>query len=328
MSKLKVGIAIVSFFLVTASVYFIGRGEIFSYSKSAGKKAIVVVLPSSSNPYWVDVRRGAEGAQVEVPDFRVEVKATTGDQDAKAQAFMLSDLAARADVAAVVLGPASKSEPVAALAQLARKNIRCVVIDTVLDENKLKEFGFKPDAFVGSDNLDGAAKAAQAIAAELKRRNKPQPHYVLVLEGDRVHQSAIDRAEGFYAEAKRLGMEVEGVRADWSRSKAQDLATSKFLAGRKPQAVFASNDDMAIGVVTGLKSLGVDKANWPVIVGFDYTEPAIRAIEAGEMLGSAKQDPVKMARIGVLLARQAATNDPALPTKPVSLEIEIHPLAK
>lgn len=326
MTRREILIAAIVVVAIAVLSYFVGRNQ--NVDIKSNKKSIVVILPSSTNPYWIDVRRGAEEARAEVPDFNIEVKVTAGDQDAKAQTFMLNDLAARTDVAAVVLGPASASEPIAALAQLARKKVPFVVVDTMLNEQKLKEFMISPAAFIGSNNRDGAEKAARAIENELKRRNAISPFRVLVLEGNRVHQSAIDRADGFYDEAKRLGMEVEGVRAEWNRAKAQDWTTEKFSGGEKPQAIFASNDDMAIGAITALKSLNLDKKSWPVIVGFDYTDVAIRAIEAGEMLGSAKQDPVKMGRMGVRFARQIAKRDPALPTIPQYLSIDIYPLTK
>lgn len=314
--------------LLLAAVLAFAFASLLSRGKGGPNKRqrIVVVLPSSTNAYWLDVRQGAEDARRDVGEFDVEIKVSTGDQDSKAQAFMLEDLASQANVAAVVVGPASASEPIPALAHLDRKGIATVVIDTTLNEQKLKEFGYQPKAFVGSNNRDGARKAARAIAEEVKKRGSlPPPYSVLVLEGNRVHQSGIDRAEAFYEEARILGMTTEGVRADWNRAKAQDWTTQKFSAGRRPSAIFASNDTMALGAIAALKSLAIGADEWPVIVGFDYTEPAIRAIESGDMFASARQDPIAMAKMGVRLARQAALKDPALPSAPQYLPVDIFP---
>lgn len=325
--KLLIFSALVVLAVAAALGFFMKRsGDSVNGDAEKSKRAIVVVLPSSTNQFWLDVRRGAEEARAKVPGFRVEIKVSTGDQGAKAQTLMLTDLQVRSDVAAVLLGPASAADPVSALAALDRKGVPSVVIDTTLDPAETQKYDYRPRAFIGSDNPGGAEKAAQAIHDELQRRKIASPYRVLVLEGNRVHQSAIDRADGFYARARTLGMEVEGVRADWNPAKAQEWTAQKFINPRRFHAIFASNDDMALGAVAGLKSLGIERGHWPLIMGFDYTEPAIKAIVAGEMFASVRQDPVRMGTEGVLLAAQAANKDPAIPSKPHYLPADVHPV--
>ena len=117
------------------------------------------------------------------------------------------------------------------------------------------------------------------------------------------------------------------MRGEWSRAKAQDLTTQKFVAG-KFDAIFAGNDEMALGAVTGLRSINLDRKRWPIVVGFDYTSDAIKAIEIGDMFGSVRQDPVGMGKAGVKLAQQAANKDPRMPTTPTYIPVEVYPKPK
>ena len=66
------------------------------------------------------------------------------------------------------------------------------------------------------------------------------------------------------------------------------------------QAVFAQNDEMALGAVEAIGAVG--KTDAITVVGFDGTEDGLKAIKAGKMSATVAQQPEEMGK----LALQAA----------------------
>ncbi len=271
---------------------------------------IAVVLPSAVNPYWLEVRTGAEDAASQLRgqyDVRIEASQS---MDAASQTSLLNGFLTRGNVDALVLGPASDTDTVPTVSKYSVAGIPVIVIDTELNPVAVKANNVKVAAFIGSDNVDGGYKAGEVMLKALA--NHTGSPRVLLLEGLPVHQSAIDRANGFM---KAVGDHFQVVRenGEWSRDKAQEIVASKF-SREKFAGIFGSNDEMALGAIAALKALHVSKAQWPVIVGFDATPDGLAAIKSGEMFATIKQDGRELGRQGVLDAVKALKHDPSLQT--------------
>ncbi|EJJ29872.1 ABC-type sugar transport system, periplasmic component [Rhizobium sp. CF142] len=61
-----------------------------------------------------------------------------------------------------------------------------------------------------------------------------------------------------------------------------DLTTNWITAGRPIDAVFANNDEMAIGAIQALKAAGVSMDS-VVVVGIDATQDALAAMANGDL---------------------------------------------
>src|SRR5580700_540019 len=121
---------------------------------------IVVILPSPSNPYWIEVRRGVDHASAELGDRYLVESQSSLDMDATSQVGLLNGYLSRNAVDALVLGPASDSETVATVSKYSALNIPIVLIDTELNAKEVALNQVKISAFIGSDNIDGGHKAA------------------------------------------------------------------------------------------------------------------------------------------------------------------------
>ncbi|MCB1490152.1 MAG: sugar ABC transporter substrate-binding protein, partial [Bauldia sp.] len=103
--------------------------------------------------------------------------------------------------------------------------------------------------------------------------------------------------------------------ADWDTAKAQ-AAMENILTGNPGlKAVFASNDNMALGAVEALKSAGM--LDQVMVVGFDANPNAAESILAGEMTASVAQNPMNMGRFGVenaLKVKHGEKIDPIIDT--------------
>jgi LacI family transcriptional regulator len=109
--------------------------------------------------------------------------------------------------------------------------------------------------------------AARAITAHLLDKGHRRIGFI---RGPRVHLVSMRRFNG-YANAiggKNLRIDpaliVEG---DFSRQSGRELAGKLFAA--KPTAIFASNDEMAIGVIEAARTANIDIPRQISLVGFD-----------------------------------------------------------
>ena len=75
---------------------------------------------------------------------------------------------------------------------------------------------------------------------------------------------------------------VDEQTATWQRNLASDLMTNWLTAGSQPDVVVANNDEMAIGAILAMKSVGVDMAD-VIVAGIDATPDALAAMAGGDM---------------------------------------------
>ena len=99
--------------------------------------------------------------------------------------------------------------------------------------------------------------------------------------------------------------------AMWDKVKGNDLMRT-FIASiglDKIEAVFANNDDMALGVVEMLKAEGYnsgDPNKYIPVVGIDATAPALEAIKEGSLLGTVLNDAINQGKTVVTIANATA----------------------
>lgn len=155
-----------------------------------------------------------------------------------------------------------------------------------------------------SGTMQGVALAAYWDAhpeADLNGDGKIQ--YVMI-KGEPGHQDAELRTEYSIKYLTDNGYEVECLAEDtamWDRVKGQDKMAT-FLAAHPDEieAVFANNDDMALGAINALQAVGYNKPGEEgskiiPVFGVDAVDAAKEKIAAGEMTGTIKQDAVGMA---------------------------------
>lgn len=116
-----------------------------------------------------------------------------------------------------------------------------------------------------------------------------------MLKGEPGHQDAELRTKYSIQAVTDAGIQVEKLAEDtgmWDRVKGQEKMAA-FLAanGDKIEAVFANNDDMALGAIEALKAAGYFKDNkYMPVVGVDATAPGVAALKDGTMLGTVLND--------------------------------------
>lgn len=160
--------------------------------------------------------------------------------------------------------PPSVSEDQKLVDLLTAAGCRCVrIASVVLDE---------PENTVKTHDSDGAAQAARHLA-ELGHRN------IVHIRGPVSFRSSHERWRGFREVLGEYGIEVSPdsvLEAGYTFDTGLVRATEALSRKNRPTAIFAGNDEMAIGVYQAAHNLGIPVPEQLSVVGFDDTPIASR----------------------------------------------------
>jgi ABC-type sugar transport system substrate-binding protein len=165
-----------------------------------------------------------------------------------------------------------------------------------------------------TNNVEVGKMEVQYLLEALRKTDKPKPYKIACAWGHPGASSAEDRKEGSLMALKPLvdtgEVEIvsEQAHEGWSRSLALDYIAT-VLAKVKLDAVFSSNDDMALGAIAAVKTAGLTPGKDVFIAGVDAIEEAQEAIKAGEMVVSIAQANYAMAYWSILAGFQHVAFD-------------------
>ena len=110
---------------------------------------------------------------------------------------------------------------------------------------------------------------------------------VAELQGTSGASAAIERSEGFHKVADSKLNVVASQTANFNRTEGMSVMENMLQADGDIKAVFAANDEMALGAVEAMSGAGKNV----LVVGFDATDDAIAAVKAGRMAATVAQQP-------------------------------------
>lgn len=98
---------------------------------------------------------------------------------------------------------------------------------------------------------------------------------VVHIAGPRKWMDARERILGWREERERWGLPpAEPIRADWNAVRGYEVAGALLAKGAPPSAIFAANDQLALGVLRALAEAGVAVPGTVSVVGYDDVEGA------------------------------------------------------
>lgn len=142
--------------------------------------------------------------------------------------------------------------------------------------------------FIGvySDDVE-----AGRLQGEFFKKNLPPNAKIVYLEGTSSQSGAQKRWEGFSESCLKARPDVKLLSmmdGDYSRTEAMKIMSIWLSIFPEINAVIAGNDEMALGAVAALKA--ANRLNGTLVSGVDATGDALKAIQAGEMVQTIKQD--------------------------------------
>ncbi len=134
-------------------------------------------------------------------------------------------------------------------------------------------------------------REAGRMQGEYMAKNLPPGAKVVYLMGESTQKGAIKRWEGFKEACldKRPDVQLlSKVDAKWSKAQGMKSLTLWMKLFPQIDGVIAANDNMALGAIQALKDAG--RLQGVLISGVDATEAGLKAVQAGEMVQTVKQD--------------------------------------
>jgi ribose transport system substrate-binding protein len=266
---------------------------------------IVVIPKGLTHEFWQSILRGAQRAARDLAAKGIPTEiiwdGPLKENDALAQ-IRIVDRRISTGVDGIVLAPQHSRTMVGPVSRAAARGIPVVIIDSGLDPSAASLFV----KYVATDNENGGYQAARHLLHVLRDIDgKVEPRLIL-LRYQIGSESTDKRERGFekyIEEQEQAGMfKVRWLSKDHYAGATRDTAKREALPlisrfREEIDGIFAPNESSANGVLDALRSLGLNKKIR--LMGFDSSEPLLRAVEAGDIEGLILQDPYKMGYMGV-----------------------------
>jgi ribose transport system substrate-binding protein len=266
-----------------AALLLLAAGAALAGCERKGADAFVVGFSQmeSDNPW-----RNAETQSLrdEAQKRGVELVVTDAQGQTAKQVADVEDLIARR-VSVILLAPREFEGLAPALQAAKAANIPVILID----RQAAGTAGTDYVTFLGSNFVQQGQRAAEWLAKTTNGQAK-----IVELSGTPGSSVAADRAKGFREElAKHPGMSIVASQTG-NFSRAQGERVMQNLAqslGAQVTAVYAHNDEMALGAIQALKGAGRQPGKDVTVVSIDGQRAALEAIQAGELGATVESNP-------------------------------------
>ena len=267
---------------------------------AAAQDTIAMVVSTLNNPFFVTMKEGAEKKAKEL-DYKLIV--LDSQNDPSKELANVEDLLVRG-VKAILINP-TDSDAVSNAVRMANKaNTPVFTLDRAANNGEVV-------SHIASDNVAGGEMAGKYISEKIGKDAK-----IVQLEGIAGTSAARERGEGFMKAVKSEKMQLLASQpADFDRTKGLNVMENLLSSQPQTQAVFAQNDEMALGAFRAVQASGKDI----LIVGFDGTEDGIAAVKRGLLGATIAQQPSLIGEIGVESAVAVLTGKTVAKNIPVPL---------
>lgn len=258
-------------------------------------------VSTQNNPFFVSLKKGVEE---QAKTMGLKVKIVDAQNDPAKQANDISDLL-ESGVTVLIVNPVDSAAISTSVEAANNKKIPVITVDRSADKGTVV-------SHIASDNVKGGEMAAKLIADKMGNGAK-----VAELEGIPGASATRERGQGFHNIADKMLTVVTKQTAEFDRTKGLNVATNMLQANPDVVAIFAHNDEMALGAIQAAKSAGKQI----FIVGFDGTEDAQKAIQDGTMAATIAQQPELMGKLAVETAAKVVKGEKVEAKIPAELKL-------
>ncbi len=274
-----------------------------------GKTVMGVSLLNLSSEFIVLLNRAMER---KAGELGVRLIVNDAQRSAEKQVQQVEGFIAQ-KVDAIILNPCEQAASSPAVDQARAAGIPIVNVNS--------ETQSAPTAFVGSRDEESARLAMEYVSRRLEGRGS-----VVMMEGFLGQTAQLKRRTGaMEVFSKQAGLQLLAAQtAEWDRAKAVSLMENWIQSfGPKIQAVFAQNDEMAMGALLALEQTG--QKSRVVVVGVDAIADALQAVKDGRLDATVFQDAERQGGTALEIAwkivrRQAYDSEVYIPFQLVTRE--------
>lgn len=266
------------------------------------KDTLALAISTLDNPFFVALK---DGAQKKADELGYKLVVLDSQNDPVKELANVEDLTVRG-VKVLLINPTDSEAVGNAVAMANRNKIPVITLDRGANKGDVV-------SHIASDNVAGGKMAGDFIAAKLGDAAK-----VIQLEGIAGTSAARERGEGFKQaiDAHKFNV-LASQPADFDRTKGLNVMENLLASKGDVQAVFAQNDEMALGALRAIKA-----ANKNIfVVGFDGTDDGVKAVETGKMGATIAQQPDLIGALGVVTADKILKGEKVEAKIPVDLKV-------
>ena len=261
-------------------------------SGTASSKNIALVMKTLTNPFFMEMEKGARKAAKE-DGINLTVKTGAQETSITQQIAIIEDLIAD-KVDGIVIAPASSTELIPVLKKAQDAKIAIVNIDNQLDVEMCRKIGLINVPYISVNNEQGGYLSAQYISEKITN-----PTDVIILEGITSAKNSQDRRDGaLRAFKENPNIHIVAVEtANWKIDEAYAVTANLYKRFPNVGAFFCANDMMALGTA---KYLGEVTGKGKILIAsYDALEEAKEAIKTGKIAVTIDQQADIQGYLGV-----------------------------
>ncbi|MER2473832.1 ribose ABC transporter substrate-binding protein RbsB [Photorhabdus laumondii] len=269
------------------------------------KDTIALVISTLNNPFFVTMK---DSAQKEADKLGYNLIVLDSQDNPAKELANVQDLTVRG-TKLMLINPTDSDAVGNAIIMANNAKIPVITLDRIANNGTVV-------SHIASDNRLGGKIAGDFIAEKLGNEAK-----IIQLEGIAGTSAARERGEGFNKVAQEHKFNVLASQpADFDRTKGLNVMQNLLTAHPAVQAVFAQNDEMALGALRALQTAGKSDV---LVVGFDGTGDGIKAVQRGKLGATIAQRPDQIGIVGVQIANKVLRGEKVEAVIPVELELVI-----
>ncbi|MDK2585209.1 ribose ABC transporter substrate-binding protein RbsB [Romboutsia sedimentorum] len=271
--------------------------------KDDSRVKIGLIVSTLNNPFFVDLKTGVEKRAEELG---YDVVVLDSQNDPAKEVSNMEDITVK-NVDIVLLNPVDSDSAIASVMIANNSKLPVVTVDRAAN-------GGDVISHIASDNIAGGDMAAKFLMEKLGSKGN-----VVELEGIAGSSATRDRGKGFEDGIKESGFKLVAKQsADFDRTKGLSVMENIIQSKDKIDAVFAQNDEMALGAQKALEGANMKDV---LVVGFDATADAVDAVKKGKLAATVAQQPVLIGKTAVDAVNKILKNEKIKEYIPVQLKL-------
>lgn len=259
-------------------------------------KSVALVLGVKGSPFYEAL---ACGAKAKAKELGLDLTVSAGDQFAADSQIPVVNAVAATKPAVAVIVPTDMQALVGPMKQIDGMGTKVITVDQTIADTSFVQ------TQILTDNEAGGKLAADAMNELLGGKGK-----VLVITQPPGSAAQDARTTGFEEELKKYpGIEYLGAQYQSDDpQKAAEIITSTLSAHPDLAGVFSTNDQGAIGAITGLKQAGA--AGKVKVVAYDSATAEVNALKNGTINALIAQNPKLEGEVAMEIADKLIAGKP------------------
>ncbi|MBE7209905.1 MAG: substrate-binding domain-containing protein [Gluconacetobacter diazotrophicus] len=270
-------------------------GAVIGGTGAAAAKGLLIGFSQATlqSPFYVQLVKGAQDAAAREGDKVIVLDA---NGDVNKQNNDVQDLLTRG-VKVLVLNPVNPDAVAPALQAAGDAHVPVMTVDRAANGAVA--------TYVGRDNKAMGRLSGQELVAQLQAHGVKPGAKIVEIQGDAGGTVMMARRDGFAEAVGPAGYKlVMGPYAEYVRANAVTAMQDLLQANPDVKAVYAHNDDMALGALQVLRE---NNRNDVLVAGVDGLSEAVKDIADGnQYVATAANDPIRLGEVTVETARKVA----------------------